>query len=115
MSSKINLQDHSIANREDTKIEDDETVGLLSSKYLESQNIVLPKDIFRNIFTWFCYQIYKTLAFRIWLLLWLPLGVWWEISGRWNGYPLVAAMCMDVALLTFPINMIIYRKHAVSK
>ncbi|CAI4057998.1 hypothetical protein SUVZ_02G6370 [Saccharomyces uvarum] len=101
-----------------TEIEDEESVGLLSSRRLESQNIALPKDVFRNFFSWFCYQIYKIPAFRIslllWLLLWLPLGVWWKISSRWN-YPLLAAVCMDIALLTFPINMMIYRKHVVSK
>lgn len=56
-------------NMKDIEIEYDESVSLLSSKRLESQNISLPKDVFRSFSTWFCYQIYKTLASRIWLLL----------------------------------------------
>ncbi|CAI4306848.1 ADQ_G0006540.mRNA.1.CDS.1 [Saccharomyces cerevisiae] len=34
----------------------------------ECQKTVLPQDLFRSSFTWFCYEIYKSLVFRIWML-----------------------------------------------
>ncbi|EJT44536.1 hypothetical protein SKUD_197004 [Saccharomyces kudriavzevii IFO 1802] len=87
---------------EDTKVEDEKNVGLLSSGYLESQKIVLPKDVFRNGFTWFCYETFKSLAFRIWLLSWLPVTAWWKMSTNWI-YPFLATnlliLCVFFCLL----------------
>lgn len=99
---------------EDKKIEDEKSVGLLSSKSVESQNIVLPKDIFRNSFTWFCYETYKSLAFRIWLILWLPLTAWWKVSSEWI-YPFLATLFLVEVLFFLPLILIIGRKRAISK
>ncbi|CAI4395957.1 AHL_G0017920.mRNA.1.CDS.1 [Saccharomyces cerevisiae] len=59
----------------DNEIGDGKSVDVLSVKRLESQKTVLPQDVFRNELTWFCYEKSKSLAFRIWMLLWLPLSV----------------------------------------
>ncbi|CAD6628956.1 BJ4_G0000020.mRNA.1.CDS.1 [Saccharomyces cerevisiae] len=67
----------------DNEIEDEKSVDVLSVKQLESQKTVLPQDVFRNELTWFCYEMSKSLAFRIWMLLWLPLSVWWKLSNNW--------------------------------
>ncbi|CAI4055373.1 hypothetical protein SUVZ_16G4630 [Saccharomyces uvarum] len=99
---------------EDTKIEDEESVGLLSSKYLESQNIVLPKDVFRNFFTWFCYQFYKSLAFRVWLLLWLPLSAWWKLCSD-PIPPFIATMVLITGLPLIPFILFVCHRRAFSK
>ncbi|CAI4050864.1 hypothetical protein SUVZ_14G0040 [Saccharomyces uvarum] len=99
---------------EDTKIEDEKSVGLLSSKCVESQSIALPKDIFRNSFTWYCYQIYKSFAFHFWLILWLPLSVWWKLASDWF-YPFLTCMFMFLGLCFAPFILMICRKHAISK
>ncbi|CAI5009391.1 ATV_HP_G0148940.mRNA.1.CDS.1 [Saccharomyces cerevisiae] len=67
----------------ENELKNEKSVDVLSFKQLESQKIVLPQDLFRSSFTWFCYEIYKSLAFRIWMLLWLPLSVWWKLSNDW--------------------------------
>lgn len=59
----------------ENEVKDEKSVDVLSFKQLEFQKTVLPQDVFRNELTWFCYEIYKSLAFRIWMLLWLPLSV----------------------------------------
>ncbi|CAI4310437.1 BBF_collapsed_G0006610.mRNA.1.CDS.1 [Saccharomyces cerevisiae] len=66
----------------ENELKNEKSVDVLSFKQLESQKIVLPQDLFRSSFTWFCYEIYKSLAFRIWMLLWLPLSVWWKLSNN---------------------------------
>ncbi|CAI6457655.1 ALI_HP2_G0012980.mRNA.1.CDS.1 [Saccharomyces cerevisiae] len=75
----------------DNEVKDEKNVDVLSLKHLESQKIILPQDLFRNCFTWMCYEIYKSLAFRIWLLLWLPLSVWWKMSSNWI-YPFIVSL-----------------------
>ena len=67
----------------DNEIGDEKSVDVLSVKRLESQKTVLPQDVFRNGMTWECYEMSKSLAFRIWMLLWLPLSVWWKPSDDW--------------------------------
>ncbi|CAI4050711.1 DUP/COS family protein SKDI_15G0040 [Saccharomyces kudriavzevii IFO 1802] len=99
---------------EDTKVEDEKNVGLLSSGYLESQKIVLPKDIFRNGFTWSCYETFKSLAFRIWLLSWLPVTTWWKMSSNWI-YPFLATNLLILCLCFLPLIEMLCRKRALSK
>lgn len=67
----------------DNEIGDEKSVDVLSVKSLKSQKTVLPQDVFRNELTWFCYEKSKSLAFRIWMLLWVPLSVWWKPSDDW--------------------------------
>ncbi|MCQ4711896.1 hypothetical protein NE459_25325, partial [[Clostridium] innocuum] len=67
----------------ENELKNEKSVDVLSVKQLESQKTVLPQDLFRSSFTWFCYEIYKSLAFRIWMLLWVPLSVWWKPSDDW--------------------------------
>ncbi|CAI4036167.1 hypothetical protein SMKI_15G0050 [Saccharomyces mikatae IFO 1815] len=98
----------------DTDIEDVKSMGLLSPKHLESQETVLPQDIFRNKFTWYSYEIYKSLAFRIWLLLWLPISVWWKMSKNW-AYPFVASIFLFLGLAFLPCSHLLFRKRALSK
>ncbi|CAD6633186.1 XXYS1_4_G0011670.mRNA.1.CDS.1 [Saccharomyces cerevisiae] len=75
----------------ENELKNEKSVDVLSFKQLESQKTVLPQDLFRSSFTWFCYEIYKSLAFRIWMLLWLPLSVWWKLSNNWI-YPLIVSL-----------------------
>ncbi|CAI4896274.1 ADS_G0043180.mRNA.1.CDS.1 [Saccharomyces cerevisiae] len=51
-------------------------------KQLESQKIVLPQDLSEAALPGFVVKFYKSLAFRIWMLLWLPLSVWWKFSNN---------------------------------
>ncbi|CAI4034560.1 hypothetical protein SMKI_11G0050 [Saccharomyces mikatae IFO 1815] len=108
------LNCHLIAKMKDTDIEDVKSMGLLSPKHLESQETVLPQDIFRNKFTWYSYEIYKSLAFRIWLLLWLPISVWWKMSKNW-AYPFVASIFLFLGLAFLPCSHLLFRKRALSK
>ncbi|CAI4420664.1 AKH_1a_G0046670.mRNA.1.CDS.1 [Saccharomyces cerevisiae] len=66
----------------ENEIEDEKSIDMLSFKQLESQKTVLPQDVFRNELTWFCYEIYNSLALRICMLLWLPLSVRWKLSNN---------------------------------
>ncbi|CAI4888584.1 BPG_G0031800.mRNA.1.CDS.1 [Saccharomyces cerevisiae] len=79
------------------------------------KKIVLPQDLFRSSFTWFCYEIYKSLAFRIWMLLWLPLSVWWKLSNNCI-YPLIVSL---LVLFLGPIFVLVIcglsRKRSLSK
>ncbi|CAI4300573.1 AIC_G0006450.mRNA.1.CDS.1 [Saccharomyces cerevisiae] len=99
----------------DNEIGDEKSVDVLSFKQLESQKIVLPQDLFRSSFTWFCYEIYKSLAFRIWMLLWLPLSVWWKLSNNCI-YPLIVSL---LVLFLGPIFVLVIcglsRKRSLSK
>ncbi|CAI4305191.1 CCN_G0006470.mRNA.1.CDS.1 [Saccharomyces cerevisiae] len=99
----------------DNEIEDEKSVDVLPFKQLESQKTVLPQDVFRNELTWFCYEMSKSLAFRIWMLLWLPLSVWWKLSNNWV-YPLIVSL---LVLVLGPIFLLIIRepsrKRSLSK
>ncbi|CAD6640748.1 XXYS1_4_G0023650.mRNA.1.CDS.1 [Saccharomyces cerevisiae] len=75
----------------ENELKNEKSVDVLSFKQLESQKTVLPQDLFRSSFTWFCYEMSKSLAFRIWMLLWLPLSVWWKLSNNWI-YPLIVSL-----------------------
>ncbi|CAH1832120.1 unnamed protein product [Saccharomyces cerevisiae] len=75
----------------ENELKNEKSVDVLSFKQLESQKTVLPQDVFRNELTWFCYEMSKSLAFRIWMLLWLPLSVWWKLSNNWI-YPLMVSL-----------------------
>ena len=75
ISNKKPLELPSHYQMKDNEIEDEKSVDVLPFKQLESQKTVLPQDIFRNELTWECYEMSKSLAFRIWMLLWLPLSV----------------------------------------
>lgn len=97
-----------------TKIEDGENIALLSSRRLESHStFILPKDVFRNRLTWLCYEIRNSLGFRVWLLLWLPLAVWWGMSNTWI-YPFMASAILFSGLLILPAIQILCRKYALS-
>ncbi|CAI4287562.1 CCN_G0004870.mRNA.1.CDS.1 [Saccharomyces cerevisiae] len=99
----------------ENELKNEKSVDVLSFKQLESQKTVLPQDLFRSSFTWFCYEIYKSLAFRIWMLLWLPLSVWWKLSNNWI-YPLIVSL---LALFLGPIFVLVIcglsRKRSLSK
>ncbi|CAI4742637.1 ALH_1b_G0047820.mRNA.1.CDS.1 [Saccharomyces cerevisiae] len=99
----------------DNEIEDEKSVDVLPFKQLESQKTVLPQDVFRNELTWFCYEMSKSLAFRIWMLLWLPLSVWWKLSNNWV-YPLIVSLLF---LFLGPIFLLVIcglsRKRSLSK
>ncbi|CAI4733592.1 CCT_1a_G0044330.mRNA.1.CDS.1 [Saccharomyces cerevisiae] len=99
----------------DNEIEDEKSVDVLPFKQLESQKTVLPQDVFRNELTWFCYEMSKSLAFRIWMLLWLPLSVWWKLSNNWV-YPLIVSL---LVLVLGPIFLLVIRepsrKRSLSK
>ncbi|CAI4310266.1 BAP_1a_G0006520.mRNA.1.CDS.1 [Saccharomyces cerevisiae] len=99
----------------DNEIEDEKSVDVLPFKQLESQKTVLPQDVFRNELTWFCYEMSKSLAFRIWMLLWLPLSVWWKLSNNWI-YPLIVSL---LVLVLGPIFLLVVcelsRKRSLSK
>ncbi|CAI4613867.1 BFH_collapsed_G0034810.mRNA.1.CDS.1 [Saccharomyces cerevisiae] len=58
----------------ENELKNEKSVDVLSVKSHESQKTVLPQDVFRNGLTWECYEMSKSLAFRIWMLLWLPLS-----------------------------------------
>ena len=75
ISNKKPLELPSHYQMKDNEIEDEKSVDVLPFKQLESQKTVLPQDIFRNELTWECSEMSKSLAFRIWMLLWLPLSV----------------------------------------
>mgnify|MGYP001328391968 FL=1 len=90
----------------ENELKNEKSVDVLSFKQLESQKIVLPQDLFRSSFTWFCYEIYKSLAFRIWMLLWLPLSVWWKLSNNWV-YPLIVSL---LVLFLGPIFLLFIRE-----
>ena len=90
----------------ENELKNEKSVDVLSFKQLESQKIVLPQDLFRSSFTWFCYEIYKSLAFRIWMLLWLPLSVWWKLSNNWV-YPLIVSL---LVLFWGPIFLLFIRE-----
>ncbi|AJV42798.1 Cos5p [Saccharomyces cerevisiae YJM1381] len=99
----------------DNEIGDEKSVDVLSVKSLKSQKTVLPQDVFRSSFTWFCYEIYKSLVFRIWMLLWLPLSVWWKLSNNWT-YPLIVSL---LVLFLGPFFVLVIcglsRKRSLSK
>ncbi|CAI4486128.1 BAL_1a_G0022480.mRNA.1.CDS.1 [Saccharomyces cerevisiae] len=99
----------------ENELKNEKSVDVLSFKQLESQKIVLPQDLFRSSFTWFCYEIYKSLAFRIWMLLWLPLSVWWKLSNNWI-YPLIVSL---LVLFLGPFFVLVIcglsRKRSLSK
>ncbi|CAI4044277.1 Cos9p SKDI_11G0030 [Saccharomyces kudriavzevii IFO 1802] len=99
---------------EDAKVEDEKNTGLSSSGYLESQKIVLPKDVFRNGFTWSCYETFKSLAFRIWLLSWLPVTTWWKMSSNWI-YPFLATNLLILCVFFLPLIQMLCRKRTLSK
>ena len=90
----------------ENELKNEKSVDVLSFKQLESQKIVLPQDLFRSSFTWFCYEIYKSLAFRIWMLLWLPLSVWWKLSNN-CVYPLIVSL---LVLFWGPIFLLVIRE-----
>ena len=90
----------------DNEIGDGKSVDVLSVKRLESQKTVLPQDVFRNELTWFCYEKSKSLAFRIWMLLWVPLSVWWKLSNNWV-YPLIVSL---LVLFWGPIFVLFIRE-----
>ncbi|CAI4495610.1 CPI_1c_G0022740.mRNA.1.CDS.1 [Saccharomyces cerevisiae] len=99
----------------ENELKNEKSVDVSSFKQLESQKIVLPQDLFRSSFTWFCYEIYKSLAFRIWLLLWFPLSVWWKMSSNWI-YPFIASFLLLFSGLIFaPFIHFLFRKRALSK
>ncbi|CAI4442294.1 CPA_1a_G0017710.mRNA.1.CDS.1 [Saccharomyces cerevisiae] len=99
----------------DNEVKDEKSVDVFSLKHLESQKIILPQDLFRKRFTWVRYEIYKSLAFRIWLLLWLPLSVWWKMSSNWI-YPFIASLLLLFPGLIFaPFIHFLFRKRALSK
>ncbi|DAA08945.1 Cos5p [Saccharomyces cerevisiae S288C] len=99
----------------ENELKNEKSVDVLSFKQLESQKIVLPQDLFRSSFTWFCYEIYKSLAFPIWMLLWLPLSVWWKLSNNCI-YPLIVSL---LVLFLGPIFVLVIcglsRKRSLSK
>ncbi|CAI4407314.1 BDN_1c_G0027810.mRNA.1.CDS.1 [Saccharomyces cerevisiae] len=99
----------------ENELKNEKSVDVLSFKQLESQKIVLPQDLFRSSFTWFCYEIYKSLAFRIWMLLWVPLSVWWKLSNNCI-YPLIISL---LVLFLGPIFVLVIcglsRKRSLSK
>ncbi|CAI4748878.1 AQG_2a_G0048080.mRNA.1.CDS.1 [Saccharomyces cerevisiae] len=99
----------------ENELKNEKSVDVLSVKQLESQKTVLPQDLFRSSFTWFCYEIYKSLVFRIWMLLWLPLSVWWKLSNNWI-YPLIVSL---LVLFLGPIFLLVIcglsRKRSLSK
>ncbi|CAI4243743.1 BAP_1a_G0000930.mRNA.1.CDS.1 [Saccharomyces cerevisiae] len=99
----------------DNEIGDGKSVDVLSVKRLESQKTVLPQDVFRNELIWFCYEMSKSLAFRIWMLLWLPLSVWWKLSNNWI-YPLIVSL---LVLFLGPFFVLVIcelsRKRSLSK
>ena len=99
----------------ENELKNEKSVDVLSFKQLESQKTVLPQDVFRNELTWFCYEIYKSLAFRIWMLLWLPLSIWWKLSNNWV-YPLIVSL---LVLFLGPIFVLVIcglsRKRSLSK
>ncbi|CAI4517448.1 BBL_G0022710.mRNA.1.CDS.1 [Saccharomyces cerevisiae] len=99
----------------ENELKNEKSVDVLSFKQLESQKTVLPQDLFRGSFTWFCYEIYKSLAFRIWMLLWLPLSVWWKLSNNCI-YPLIVSL---LVLFLGPIFVLVIcglsRKRSLSK
>ncbi|CAI4589753.1 AQG_2a_G0031570.mRNA.1.CDS.1 [Saccharomyces cerevisiae] len=99
----------------ENELKNEKSVDVLSFKQLESQKIVLPQDLFRSSFTWFCYEIYKSLAFRIWMLLWLPLSVWWKLSNNCI-YPLIVSL---LVLFLGPIFVLVIcglsQKRSLSK
>ncbi|CAI4410392.1 CDG_1a_G0027810.mRNA.1.CDS.1 [Saccharomyces cerevisiae] len=57
----------------------------------------------------------KSLAFRIWMLLWLPLSVWWKLSNNWI-YPFIVSLLF---LFLGPIFLLVIcglsRKRSLSK
>ncbi|CAI4580005.1 BAP_1a_G0031210.mRNA.1.CDS.1 [Saccharomyces cerevisiae] len=99
----------------DNEIGDEKSVDVLSVKRLESQKTVLPQDVFRNELIWFCYEMSKSLVFRIWMLLWLPLSVWWKLSNNWT-YPLIVSL---LVLFLGPFFVLVIcglsRKRSLSK
>ncbi|CAI6831026.1 ANM_collapsed_G0040160.mRNA.1.CDS.1 [Saccharomyces cerevisiae] len=99
----------------ENEVKDEKSVDVLSFKQLKSQKTVLPQDVFRNELTWFCYEIYKSLAFRIWMLLWLPLSVWWKLSSNCI-YPLIVSL---LVLFLGPFFVLVIfrlsRKRSLSK
>lgn len=99
----------------ENEVKDEKSVDVLSLKHLESQKIILPQDLFRNCFTWMCYEIYKSLAFRIWLLLWLPLSVWWKMSSNWIYPFIVSLFFLFLGLIFAPFIHFLFRKRALSK
>ncbi|CAI4063305.1 uncharacterized protein SKDI_08G0020 [Saccharomyces kudriavzevii IFO 1802] len=98
----------------DTKAGYEKVIGSLFFGSLESQKTVLAKNIFRNRFTWSCYEIFKSLAFRIWLLSWLPLTVWWKISSNWI-YPYLVTAFMFLGPVLSPLTPMTFHEHALSK
>ncbi|CAI4494086.1 AMM_1a_G0022490.mRNA.1.CDS.1 [Saccharomyces cerevisiae] len=97
-----------------TDIEDGNSMELLSPDHLESQKTVLSQDVFRNSFTWLWCEIYKSLIFRIWLLLWLLLGIWSKFSTN-RIYLFVALLFQFLGLASLPLIHFLSRKRALSK
>ncbi|CAI4650266.1 BDF_1d_G0039420.mRNA.1.CDS.1 [Saccharomyces cerevisiae] len=99
----------------ENELKNEKSVDVLSVKQLESQKTVLPQDVFRNELTWFCYEMSKSLAFRIWMLLWLPLSVWWKLSNNWI-YPFIVSL-LFLFLGPFFVLVIcgLSRKRSLSK
>ncbi|CAI4696542.1 AGA_1a_G0041010.mRNA.1.CDS.1 [Saccharomyces cerevisiae] len=99
----------------ENEVKDEKSVDVLSFKQLEFQKTVLPQDVFRNDMTWGCYEMSKSLAFRIWMLLWLPLSVWWKLSNNCI-YPLIVSL---LVLFLGPIFVLVIcglsRKRSLSK
>ncbi|CAI4722938.1 AKH_1a_G0042830.mRNA.1.CDS.1 [Saccharomyces cerevisiae] len=99
----------------ENELKNEKSVDVLSFKQLESQKTVLPQDVFRNELTWFCYEMSKSLAFRIWMLLWLPLSVWWKLSNNWI-YPFIVSLLF---LFLGPIFLLVIcglsRRRSLSK
>ncbi|ONH79492.1 Protein COS7 [Saccharomyces cerevisiae] len=99
----------------ENELKNEKSVDVLSFKQLESQKIVLPQDLFRSSFTWFCYEIYKSLAFRIWMLLWLPLSVWWKLSSNWIHPLIVSLLVLFLGPFFVLVIFRLSRKRSLSK
>ncbi|QHS75972.1 Cos10p [Saccharomyces paradoxus] len=92
-----------------------ENIPLLSSRGLEFQSTFsLPKDIFRNRLTWSCCEICNSLGFCIWLLLWLPLTVWWGMSSTSTYSFFIALVLLFLGLIILPPIQILCRKYTLS-
>ncbi|CAH1829342.1 unnamed protein product [Saccharomyces cerevisiae] len=99
----------------ENELKNEKSVDVLSFKQLESQKTVLPQDVFRNELTWFCYEIYKSLAFRIWMLLWLPLSVWWKLSNNWICPLMVSLLVLFLGPFFVVVICGLSRKRSLSK
>ncbi|CAI4620611.1 CDA_G0034360.mRNA.1.CDS.1 [Saccharomyces cerevisiae] len=99
----------------ENELKNEKSVDVLSVKQLESQKTVLPQDLFRSSFTWFCYEIYKSLVFRIWMLLmWLPLIIAWKIRGKRHYLVIVTALMFEVLYFLWTYSYI-FRERTLGK